>query len=85
MPSHTGPCPSGMVRRGGRCVRKELVDKVERQPGETKQECVDRAIPKLIGEGMTTAQAVAVANDMCDLRMEKGMWKGIIKWERDDG
>jgi len=79
MPSHTGRCPPGMVRRGARCVRKELVEKVTRQPGETKQECVDRAIPKLIDEGMAPNQAVAVANDMCDLRMEKGFWKGIVE------
>ena len=46
------------------------VKKVERLPGETKSECVDRAIPILIGEGMSQNQAVAAANDMCDLRKQ---------------
>lgn len=55
------------------------ITKVERRPDETKQECVDRAVPKLIDEGMTSDQAVAAANEMCDLREKtKADWKGVL-------
>jgi len=53
------------------------VIKQERRPGETKQECVSRKIPILIGEGMKQDQAVAVANQICDLR--KGLTIGEMK------
>lgn len=41
--------------------------KVERSPNETFDECVQRAIPKLIDEGMSQDQAVAAAHSMCEL------------------
>lgn len=47
------------------------VTKVEREPGESKQECVSRAIPKLIEEGMSQNQAVAAANEMCTLKAKE--------------
>lgn len=63
-----GTCPSGFVKRGGTCVRKDsLLVKQERRPGESKSECVDRKIPILINEGMDQNQAIAVANSLCKL------------------
>lgn len=39
--------------------------KVERQEGESLADCVSRAIPKLINEGMDQDQAAAAAYSMC--------------------
>ena len=39
----------------------------ERREGESKSECVERKIPILIDEGMDQDQAVAVANELCEL------------------
>lgn len=38
-----------------------------RKKDETKEECVARKIPELIGEGMKQDQAVAVANSVCSI------------------
>jgi len=41
-------------------------EKVTRKPKETVDECVQRAIPKLIDEGMKPDQAAAAAHSMCE-------------------
>lgn len=50
-------------------VAEEVIDeiKVTRREDETMQECVARAVPKLVGEGMDQDQAIAAAFSMCEL------------------
>lgn len=72
-------------------TRNKKVKKVERLPNESKGDCISRAIPILIGEGMSQDQATAAAESMCDLRkfyedessaeedVDKNFWNGIFK------
>jgi HK97 family phage portal protein len=51
--------------------------KVERQPGESLDDCVSRAIPKLLDEGYSRDQAVAMAYSMCELPKNQDESKDI--------
>lgn len=45
---------------------KEVKSPACRQKDETKEDCVKRKIPEIIGEGVPQDQAVAMANSMCE-------------------
>lgn len=56
---------------------KKPKNKVERRPNESKQDCIDRGMSILVGEGFPSAQARAIAEEQYS-KIGKCFWKGIF-------
>jgi len=60
-------------------------NKVTRLPGESVDECVERAVPLLINEGMEQDEAVAVAHSMCEKCIKAKGPEQFAQWVADQG